>query len=145
MLYLKQGETTVIYSNLLDRVSTTTGFSWLINMTCDFTKESYTCLQTPGDSAIFIDTTNTLMVKYPIKVLTTGSAQGDLQELLLKNPGYYTYDIYYQTGTTNLDITDSVVKYIVQKGKAYIYNNTPLESYTEAKDGSPNNFIYINN
>ena len=116
-------------------------FSWLINITNDFTKESTTLLQIPDTSAIITPGTNT--VSYPIKVITTGTANGLLQEVLLENTGYYSYEIYKQDSVTNLDITDAVVGKLVESGKALIYNADSEVTYKEHPDGNPNNFIYV--
>ena len=116
-------------------------FSWLINITNDFTKESTTLLQIPDTSAIITPGTNT--VSYPIKVITTGTANGLLQEVLLENTGYYSYEIYKQDSLTNLDITDAVVGKLVESGKALIYNADSEVTYKEHPDGNPNNFIYV--
>ena len=116
-------------------------FSWLINITNDFTKESTTLLQIPDTSVIITPGTNT--VSYPIKVITTGTANGLLQEVLLENTGYYSYEIYKQDSVTNLDITDAVVGKLVESGKALIYNADSEVTYKEHPDGNPNNFIYV--
>lgn len=116
-------------------------FSWLINITNDFTKESTTLLQIPDSSAIITPGTNT--VSYPIKVITTGTANGLLQEVLLENTGYYSYEIYKQDSVTNLDITNAVVGKLVESGKALIYNADSEVTYKEHPDGNPNNFIYV--
>ena len=116
-------------------------FSWLINITNDFTKESTTLLQIPDTSAIITPGTNT--VSYPIKVITTGTANGLLQEVLLENTGYYSYEIYKQDSVTNLDITNAVVGKLVESGKALIYNADSEVTYKEHPDGNPNNFIYV--
>lgn len=116
-------------------------FSWLINITNDFTKESTTLLQIPDTSVIITPGTNT--VSYPIKVITTGTANGLLQEVLLENTGYYSYEIYKQDSVTNLDITNAVVGKLVESGKALIYNADSEVTYKEHPDGNPNNFIYV--
>ena len=116
-------------------------FSWIINITNDFTKESTTFLQIPDTSAIITPGTNT--VSYPIKVITTGTANCLLQEVLLENTGYYSYEIYKQDSVTNLDITNAVVGKLVESGKALIYNADSEVTYKEHPDGNPNNFIYV--
>ena len=116
-------------------------FSWLINITNDFTKESTTLLQIPDASLLITPGTNT--VSYPINVITTGTANGLLQEVLLENTGYYSYEIYKQDSVTNLDITDAVVGKLVESGKALIYNADSEVTYKEHPDGNPNNFIYV--
>ena len=102
-------------------------FSWLINITNDFTKESTTFLQIPDTSVI----------------ITPGTANGLLQEVLLENTGYYSYEIYKQDSVTNLDITNAVVGKLVESGKALIYNADSEVTYKEHPDGNPNNFIYV--
>lgn len=116
-------------------------FSWLINITNDFTKESTTLLQIPDTSVIITPGTNT--VSYPITVITTGTANGLNQEALLKDTGFYSYEIYKQDSITNLDINDAVVGKIVESGKALIYNADSEVTYKEQPDGNPNNFIYV--
>jgi hypothetical protein len=115
-------------------------FSWLINITNDFTKKSTTLLQIPDTSVIITPGTNT--VSYPIKVITTGTANGLIQEVLLENTGYYSYEIYKQDSVKNLDITDAVVGKLVESGKALIYNADSEVKYKEHPDKT-NNFIYV--
>ena len=145
MLYLEQGTTNIIYANLLERIDgtldTPVSWSFLINLTNDFTKESYTCLQI-YDKSIYRLGSGSLMAKYPISVLTTGSASGTAQELLLKLAGYYTYDIYLQESLTNLDVADAVVGRVLASGKAFVFGANSEVEYVEANDGNPNNFIY---
>jgi hypothetical protein len=116
-------------------------FSWLINITNDFTKERTTLLQLVDNSVNITPGTNT--VSYPIKVLTSGTANGLNQEVLLKNTGYYSYEIYKQDSLTNLDVNNAVVGKLVESGKALVYNDTKEVNYKEQADGNPNNFIYV--
>lgn len=116
-------------------------FSWLINITNDFTKESTTLLQLVDNSVNITPGTNT--VSYPIKVVTSGTANGLNQEVLLKNTGYYSYEIYKQDSLTNLDVNNAVVGKVVESGKALVYNDTKEVNYKEQADGNPNNFIYV--
>ena len=148
MLYLEQNATNIIYANLLERIDGTLDapitWSFLINLTNDFSKESFTCLQI-YDKSIYRLGSGSLMAKYPISVLSTGSANGKAQELLLKIAGYYTYDIYLQESLTNLDIKNASVGRLLESGKAFVYRETPEVEYVEANNGNPNNFIYIPN
>lgn len=116
-------------------------FSWLINITNDFTKESTTLLQIPDTNVIITPGTNT--VSYPIEVLTTGTANGLTQQALLKDTGFYSYEIYKQDSITNLMIHNPVVGKLVESGKALIYNADSEVKYKEHPDGNPNNFIYV--
>ena len=79
----------------------------------------------------------------PLKVLSTGTANGLLQEIKLKDKGFYSYEIYYQNSTDNLDINNYRVVKLVQTGKALIYDSTSEVEFKEQKDGNPNNFIYV--
>lgn len=116
-------------------------FSWLIRITNDFNKKSTTLLQIPDTSLTITPGTNT--VSYPIRVITTGTANGLNQEALLKDTGFYSYEIYKQDSITNLDINDAIVGKLVESGKALIYNADSEVTYKEQPDGNPNNFIYV--
>jgi hypothetical protein len=128
-------------SNISVKEVQTNAFSWLINITNDFTKESKTLLQIVDNSVNITPGTNT--VSYPIKVITSGTANGLNQEVLLKNTGYYSYEIYKQDSLTNLDVNNAVVGKLVESGKALVYNDTKEVNYKEQADGNPNNFIYV--
>lgn len=145
MLYLEQNATNIIYANLLERIDGTLDapitWSFLINLTNDFSKESFTCLQI-YDKSIYRLGSGSLMAKYPLKVIDTGTPNGIAQELLLKLAGYYTYDIYLQESLTNLDIKNVAVGRVLESGKAFLYRDTPEVQYVEANNGNPYNFIY---
>ena len=145
MLYLKNdGGTSIIYLNLIDTLDdnalVTTGWSWLINFTNDFTKESYQVLQILNQSAFRLGNTN--MVKMPITVDNTGFTKPLYQKIVLIDKGYYTYQIFLQDSLTNLDIEAAEIVRVVQNGKALIYNNAEVD-YRSEVDGNPNNFIYV--
>tara|TARA_R110002167_G_scaffold146432_1_gene337843 strand:- start:278 stop:718 length:441 start_codon:yes stop_codon:yes gene_type:complete len=145
VLYLKNnGSTSIIYLNLIDTLDdnalVTPGWSWLINFTNDFTKESYQVLQILNQSAFRLGNTN--MVKMPITVDDTGVPKATYQKIVLIDEGYYTYQIFLQDSLTNVDIEAAEVIRVVQNGKALIYN-TPEVEYRSEVDGNPNNFIYV--
>lgn len=148
MLYLRNtGGTEIIYLNLLDSIGindleNTQNWSWLMNFTNEFTKESFTVIQIYNQSA-FGYPNNSNTVRMPLKVLSTGTANGLLQEIKLKDKGFYSYEIYYQNSTDNLDINNYRVVKLVQTGKALIYDSTSEVEFKEQKDGNPNNFIYV--
>jgi len=132
--------------NLIDRLPEGTDlsanppvWSWLFNFTNEFTKESFTVIQILNKSAFFVGTN---MVKMPLLVLNTGTADGLLQQIKLKDKGYYTYQIFYQSGITNLDIQNAAVKEVLQTGKALIHDGSEVEFKSQI-NGNPNNFIYV--
>ena len=88
MLYLRNNnQTNIIYLNLLDSIGvndleTPQNWSWLMNFTNEFTKESFTVIQIYNHSA-FGYPNNSNTVRMPLKVLATGTANGLLQEIKL--------------------------------------------------------------
>tara|TARA_R110000803_G_scaffold131833_1_gene199075 strand:- start:2 stop:442 length:441 start_codon:yes stop_codon:yes gene_type:complete len=145
VLYLSNnGDTSIIYLNLIDTLDdnalVTTGWSWLINFTNDFTKESYQVLQILNQSAFRARGTNIVIM--PITVDNTGVPNPAYQKMVLIDKGYYTYQIFLQDSLTNLDIEAAEIVRVVQNGKALIYN-TPEVNYRSEVDGNPNNFIYV--
>jgi len=147
VLYLgNNNKTSILYMNLIDRLPEGTDlsanppvWSWLFNFTNEFTKESFTVIQILNKSAFFVGTN---MVKMPLLVLNTGTADGLLQQIKLKDKGYYTYQIFYQSGITNLDIQNAAVKEVLQTGKALIHDGSEVEFKSQI-NGNPNNFIYV--
>ena len=146
MLYLEQDITNIMYGNLLERIDGTLDapitWSFLINLTNDFTKKNYTCLQTYNKSLYRLGS-GSLIAKYPLKVISTGTANGLNQEILLPIAGYYTYNIYLQNSLTNLDVEDASVVRVLESGKAFVFRSTEEVQYVEAATGNPNNFIYV--
>ena len=148
MLYLlNNNKTNILYMNLIDRLpegtdlsANPTDWSWLFNFTNEFTQESFTVIQILNKSAFFVGTN---MVKMPLLVVNTGTPDGRLQQIKLKDKGYYTYQIFYQSGIENLDIKNTAVKEVVQTGKALIYNDTSEVEFKSQINGNPNNFIYV--
>lgn len=146
MLYLNNNNyTNIIFCNLLDRLDTLVippNWSWLIQFTNDFTKENFTVIQI-FDFSAFGKSADSNMVIFPLKVINTGTANGLIQEIKLKDKGYYTYKIFLQTGTTNLLIDNAAVGDLVQTGKALVYDVLTPTKFVAQKDGNPNNFIYV--
>ena len=148
MLYLRNnGATNILYINLIDRLPEGTDlsanpptWSWLFNFTNEFTKESFTVIQILNKSAFFVGTN---MVKMPLLVANTGTPNGLIQQIKLKDKGYYTYQIFLQKSITNLDIKNSVVERVVQTGKALTYDGTSEVEFKSQINGNPNNFIYV--
>jgi len=141
VIFTAANGTSITLTSISFQRKNVTPFSWLINITNDFTKESTTILQIPETNVTITPGTNT--VSYPIRVITTGTANGLNQEALLKDTGFYSYEIYKQDSITNLDINDAVVGKLVESGKALIYNADSEVTYKEQPDGNPNNFIYV--
>ena len=151
MIYLKVLSSptfNAISLNLMDRLEyhdiPPTGlptWSWLMVFTNDFTKKSYTLLQILGVSAYYSKLHNT--VKLPIVASYGGVVDGLLQEVALPDMGYYTYEIYYQPGLTNLDYPPAADALLVQKGKLLAYDDKAEVNYESLEDGNPNNFIYV--
>jgi len=141
VIFTAANGTSITLTSISFQRITETPFSWLIRITNDFTKDSTTLLQIPDTNVIITPGTNT--VSYPITVITTGTANGLNQEALLKDTGFYSYEIYKQDSLTNLDINDAVVGKLVESGKALIYNADSEVTYKEQPDGNPNNFIYV--
>jgi len=148
VLYLKNNAfTNVVYINLIDRLPQATDlsanppdWSWLFNFTNEFTKESFTVIQILNKSAFFVGTN---MVKMPLLVTNIGTPNGLIQQIKLKDKGYYTYQIFLQKGITNLDIKNALVERVVQTGKALIYDGTSEVEFKSQINGNPNNFIYV--
>ena len=152
MIYIKADNTTpstfntnVIYSILLDNhidnTNTTINWSFLLEFTNDFTKETFTQLMILHDSALRY---NRNMVAYPIAASIGGVGNGLAQKIAFDNTGYYSYKIYYQDSLTNL-IPANIVGTTepVQVGKALVYTDDTEVSYTSQVNGNPNNFIYV--
>ena len=149
MLYLNNNNyINIVYCNLfdsLDTLVTPPDWSWLIEFTNDFTKESFTAIQI-FDFSVFGDAQLSNTVRFPLRVINTGTANGLIQEVKLKDDGYYTYKIFLQTGITNLVVNvdaEELAQNLVQTGKALVYNSTSEVQFNSQKDGNPNNFIYV--
>lgn len=146
MLYLKNNNyTNILVCNLLDRLDSLVippNWSWLMQFTNDFTKKSFTVIQI-FDFSAFGKFTDSNIVRFPLKVINTGNANGLIQEVKLKDKGYYTYKIFLQTGTTNLLVDNAAVGDLVQTGKALVHDNISPLKVVAQKDGNPNNFIYV--
>lgn len=149
MLYLQNNNATnVIYTNLLERLplsalaSYPVAWSWLMVFTNDFTKESYTALQIMNISA-FAEPKNSNLVRMPLTVINTGTPNGLIQQIKLKDKGYYTYQIFYQNSLTNLDVNNASVTELVQTGKALAWDGNAEVDFNAQIDGTPNNFIYV--
>ena len=143
---MNNNKTNILYMNLIDRLpegtdlsANPTDWSWLFNFTNEFTQESFTVIQILNKSAFFVGTN---MVKMPLLVVNTGTPDGRLQQIKLKDKGYYTYQIFYQSGIENLDIKNAAVKEVVQTGKALIHDVSEVEFKSQI-NGNPNNFIYV--
>ena len=94
-----------------------------------------------------INTTNinSNLSYYPLSITTLGSPNPLLSEIKLKNTGYHTYKIYYQSNTSNnkYPIPTNIDSFEVENGKALVYNAISEVSYKEQANGNPNNFIYV--
>lgn len=145
MLYLEQDKNKVIYTSLINRLDSSDivgGYSFLIVITNDMSKDievsiiSSTSLKTNIDSNLSY---------YPLKIISSGTANPLLNEINLKNTGYHTYKIYYQKSTTNklYPIANTIYNFEVENGKALVYNASSEVKYKEQVDGNPNNFIYV--
>ena len=148
MIYLRVGTGATfntIYLNLIDRLEDDdlpATWSWLMIFTNDFTKKKYTLLQILGQSVSHTKLNN--LVRMPIVAKNGGVANGLLQEVVLPDTGYYTYEIYRQNSTTNLDYKmPGLVSVKQQIGKLLAYNDTSEQQYESLIDGTPNNFIYV--
>ena len=153
MLYIKADNTTppvnyetnIIYSILLDNHIDNThppiNWSFLLELTNDFTKKTFTQLMIMHDSALRY---NRNMVAYPIAANIGGVGNGLTQKIAFDNTGYYSYKIYYQDSLTNL-IPANIVGTTepVQVGKALVYTDKSELKYASQTDGSPTNFIYV--
>lgn len=150
MLYIRQKETNILYLNLMERntwamAKSPVTWSWLINFTNDFTKESATLLWILYDSSIAKHDTE--MVAVPIAECTGTSVvtpDGLKQEIRLSPKGYWSYTIYTQDSLTNLTITTPGISITpIQTGKAFVSSDKSEISYTETATGNPTNYIYV--
>jgi hypothetical protein len=146
MLYLRQNKTKVIYSDLLGRLDNANiivGFSFLLVIINDMTND----LETTIIPSTNINTTNinSNLSYYPLSITTLGNPNPLLSEIKLKNTGYHTYKIYYQSNTSNnkYPIPTNIDSFEVENGKALVYNAISEVSYKEQANGNPNNFIYV--
>ena len=145
MLYLELGKNKVIYTSLINRLDSSdilVAYSFLIVITNDMSKYTAT---TVIPSTILQSNIDSNLSYYPLKIISSGTPNALLSEILLKNTGYHTYKIYYQNSTTNIiyPIPNSINNFEVENGKALVYNANSEVQYKEQVNGNPNNFIYV--
>jgi hypothetical protein len=71
--------------------------------------------------------------------ISTNAADGVNGNVLMKESGLYTYTIYGQNSSTNLDPTDAVVVGVCEKGTAQLSDDA---AWTTPNISIPDNIIY---
>ena len=152
MLYLKQNSANIIYSNLLDRLDTelTTPATWsfLVEITNDFTNDTFVCIQILGVSFNpFIPFRFSLMGYYIIEVHDTGASDPLNQQIVMPDLGYFSYKIYYQDSITNIDPKDKTVNLrVVEEGKGFLSDPENESEVQVTEYNEPiSNYIYVPN
>lgn len=138
MILLTQDTFNVVYLSLEEKMTNTSNY-FLLSLVNDMTKEKYTGVLRNREA------TTEGLSRVSIKLISSGNPTGTNGEFKLVNNGYYSYKVYEQTSTTNLDTTDASVVKLLEEGKANIKGANEVE-YTEHTDTTnTTNYIYIKN
>ena len=138
MILLNQDTYNVVYLSLEEKMINTSNY-FLLALVNDMTKEEYTAVLRNRQA------TTEGLSRVSIKLISSGNPIGTNGEFKLVNNGYYSYKVYEQTSTTNLDITSPVVIKVLEEGKANIKGTAEVE-YTEHTDTTnTTNYLYIKN
>ena len=140
-----EGEINVVILSLKDREFTPgSNLSWLIVFTNDYTKRDSSCIiQNNAGSITSVDD------KYAVRITEKSNVSVDNTrgEIQLSPVGSFSYEIYQQDSTTNLDKDNAAVQGLVQSGKAYVspYSDAQEEvKYTQYSDtDNDTNYIYV--
>lgn len=85
---------------------------------CDQTKETFACVLTGTRKG------NWTVVNITEKVSPL-AANGEVR---LEKRGYYSYDVYEQTSSTNTNTADLSVVTLLESGKAFVQYQTPNDT-----------------
>jgi len=137
MLLLEQDTTNNLYFNLKAYNFSFNNYLLLV-LVNDMTKVEYSVVVSSKDTDSDLD------YIYLIE-MQTGTPDNLASEITLINTGYYTYQLYEQTNSTNLDKNDASVVKSLNFGKAYLKGDKEVE-YTEHTDTTNiTNYLYIKN
>jgi hypothetical protein len=152
MIQLKQnhligtGFQNVIFLSLKDREFTPgSNLSWLIVFTNDYSKVEKTCIiQNTEEGIVAVDDKYAVKITERSNLPTVDNTKGEIK---LSPVGSFSYEIYQQDSTTNLDKTNAAVQGLVERGKAYLSHNdvdAPEVQYTQYDDtDNDTNYIYV--
>jgi hypothetical protein len=138
MILLKQDTHNVVYLSLEEKMTNTSNY-FLLALVNDMTKEEYTGVLRNREA------TTEGLSRVSIKLITSGNPIGTNGEFKLVNNGYYSYKVYEQNSSFNLDTTSPAVIKLLEEGKANIKGTAEVE-YTEHTDTTnTTNYLYIKN
>ena len=138
MILLNQDTYNVVYLSLEEKMTNTSNY-FLLALVNDMTKEEYTGVLRNREA------TTEGLSRVSIKLITSGNPIGTNGEFKLVNNGYYSYKVYEQNSSFNLDTTSPTVIKLLEEGKANIKGTAEVE-YTEHTDTTnTTNYLYIKN
>jgi len=152
MIQLKQnhllgnGFQNVVFLSLKDREFTPgSNLSWLIVFTNDYSKVEKSCIiQNTEEGIVAVDDKYAVKITERSNLPTVDNTKGEIK---LSPAGSFSYEIYQQDSTTNLDKTNAAVQGLVERGKTYLSHNdvdTPEVQYTQYDDtDNDTNYIYV--
>ena len=136
MILLTKNTFNVVYLSLEEKMINTSNY-FLLALVNDMTKEQYTAVLRNRQAA------TERLSRVSIKLITIGNPIGTNGEFKLVNNGYYSYKVYEQTSSNNLDTTDVSVIKLLEEGKANIKGTEEVE-YTEHTDTTnTTNYLYV--